>query len=194
MIRVAHMVSAVFTLAMLLGVLAPHIVLAQESGSQPFTTTAGAYEITVWEDPSNLAAGQMSFVVRVLNATTREPVPHASVVIRFDHKVLSKVAATASNTPDSPEYYKALVNEYAPDFWDISVEVTGSLGKVLVYVPSVEGPVLRSAPAGSLVFVVVSLVIVLAAWYMWRIMRGIERRRETNQADEGPDEEAASED
>ena len=193
-IRVVDVVGASLTLALLLGILAPHIVFAQENGSKPFTTKAGAYEITVWEDPSNLSAGQMLFVVRVLNAATREPVPDASVVIRFDHRVLSRVGATASNTPDSPEYYKALVNEYAPDFWEISVEATGSLGRGLVYVPSVQVPILRSARAGSLVFIGVSLVMVLAGAYMWRIMRGIERRRETSQADEGPGEETELED
>ena len=130
---------------MLLGVLGPHIVLAQESGSQPFTTTAGPYEITIWEDPSNLSLGQMLFVVRVINEATGEPVPNASVVIRFDHRVISKDGATASNTPDSPEYYKALINEYAPDVWKMSVEVTGSLGRVLVYVPSDPVPILRRA-------------------------------------------------
>ena len=190
MIRVVRVVSAFVTLVMLFGVLAPHVVLAQESGAKPFTTTAGPYEITIWEDPSNLSLGQMLFVVRVINEATGEPVPNASVVIRFDHRVISRDEATAFNTPDSPEYYQALVNEYAPDFWKISVEVTGSLGSVLVYVPSDQVPILRSAWAGSLVFIGVSLVIVLAGAYMWRIMRGIERRRETSQADEGPGEEA----
>jgi len=187
------MVIACLTLAMLFGVWAPHIVLAQETGGKPFTTTAGAYEITVWADPSNLSAGEMLFVVRVLNATTREPVPDASVVIRFDHKVLSKVGATASNTPESPEYYKALVNEYAPEFWQISVGVTGPLGRVSVDVPSVKAPILRSALAGNLVLVVVFIVMVLAGGYMWWIMRGLERRRDTNRADEGLGEDGEPE-
>jgi len=39
--RVVHKVSASLTIAMLLGVLAPHIVLAQGGSSKPFTTTAG---------------------------------------------------------------------------------------------------------------------------------------------------------
>ncbi len=65
---------------------------------------------------------------------------------------------------------------------------------LFVDVPSVKVPILRSAIAGNIIFIGVSLVIVLAVAYMWRIMRGIERRRESNQADEGPDEEGEPED
>ena len=65
---------------------------------------------------------------------------------------------------------------------------------LFVDVQSVEVPILRSAIAGNLVFIGVSLVIVLAMGYMWRIMRGIERRREANRADEGPGEEEEPED
>ena len=69
--------------------------------------------------------------------------------------------ATALNTPDSPEYYKAPVNMYTPGVWRIRVEVSSSLGRVLVDLPSVEVPRLRSYMSGSFVFIGLTLVLIL---------------------------------
>ena len=194
-IRVARMVCASLTLAILLGVLAPHIVLAQENGIERVNATTGDYEITVWEDPSNLATGRTSFVVRVLNATTGEPVPHTRVVIRFVHAALARYGrANALNTPDSPEYYEAPVTMYTPGVWKIRVEVSGSLGRVLVELAPVEVPRLRSYMSGSVVFIGVSLVVVLAGGYLWWSIRGQHRRRATSPANEGLGEEGEPED
>ena len=139
------MVCASLILAILLGVLAPHSVLAQENGIERVNETAGPYEITVWEDPSNLSAGRTSFVVRVLNATTGEPVPYASVLIRFTHATLVRYGrVTALNTPDSPEYYETLVNMYTPGDWRVRVDVSSSLCQASVEVPPVDVPRLGS--------------------------------------------------
>ena len=179
------MVSASLTLAMLLCVLAPDIVQAQETRIERVNATTRPYEITGWEDPSNLSAGRTLFVVRVLNATTGEPVPHAGVVIRFTHSVIVRYGrATALNTPDSPEYYEALVNMDAPGVWRIRVEVSSSLGRVLVDLPSVEVPRLRSYMSGSFVFIALVSVAVLAGGYLWWSARRAQRRRETSPLNE----------
>ena len=188
------MAGASLTLAMLFGVLAQQSVLAQEDGTRSFTATSGPYEITVWEDPANLSVGQMSFVVRVLNGTTGDPVPHASVLIRFTHATLVRYGrVNALSTSDSPGYYEALVNMYTPGDWRIRVDVSSSLGKASMEAPPVEVPRLRSYMSGSYVFIGVVLVLVLAGGFMWWIVRRQERRRATSPTNEGLSKEGEPE-
>ncbi|MFQ6029693.1 MAG: hypothetical protein ACE5Q6_19620, partial [Dehalococcoidia bacterium] len=193
--RSASAVGAALVLAMLLGALSSHIVLAQEKGIERVNEKAGPYEITVWEDPSDLSAGRTSYTVRVIEGTTGEPVPDANVVIRFTHAVLIRYGrSTALSTPGSPGYYGGRINMYTPGEWRTRVEVTSSLGKATVELPTVKVPRLRSYWSGSFVFLALMGSAVLAGGYLWWRAKQVRRGRASSPTSEGLGKEGEAED
>ncbi len=173
-------------LAPMVGALALSPALAQENGDEPFTTSAGPYQIEVWAVPSNLSLGQVIFAVKVLDSATKEPVPDPRVTIRVRHELEDTEGwGLAVRTNDIPGRYDAQMNLEAPGVWRVNVEVSSSLGQVSVEIPPVTVPAERGPSQGSIVFLALFWVLVLGALYVWWSARREQRKRAAHLSSEG---------
>ena len=165
-----------------LAAMAPATALAQEPLPEPYRETAGPYEISVLAAPSTLSIGEVTFVVTVVEAETREPVPDANVVVQVEHDLVCQEGCwgLAVHTTDVDEEFQAVMNLDHAGQWDISVEVESSLGQVTIQAPPVEIARPLRSTSGSLVFVGMTVVIVLGALYVTWTIRKAQRRRASN--------------
>ena len=173
--RMGKVAVLALALALAVGMLFPTPVLAQQGNEQQITETAGPYEIGVTAIPSTLSLGRVRFIITVLEAVSRQPVPDAEVLIRTrkEGEVTGGWALALSN-PEVPERYLATVNMDDPGTWTVQVEVSSALGHALVEVPPVEILTARRLTAGSFIFLGVFLVLILGGVYLWWSVR---RRR-----------------
>jgi hypothetical protein len=173
--------ALVFLLAAIAS-LNPVPALAQQSGTEPYQVNAGPYRIEVIANPSALSLGSVRYTVIVLNAQNAQPVSDARVLIRARHQGEGVEGwATALNNPVTPESYQAQIELNRPGAWVMSVEVSSSLGRVAVEVPSHRVPEPRQSRAGGLVFASISGVLVLGSVYLvWSIRRAQQKREAAN--------------
>jgi len=167
--------------------IAPLAAVAQENGGYQVKQIVGPHEIGVTVIPSNLSLGRVQFIVTVLNAATRQPVSDAQVRIRTRSVAHGTEGfAIALNGPAAPERYEALVRLDGSGVWQADVEVLSRVGDSLVEMPPLNVPDTRQFTAGSLVFVVAFLVVLLGGIYVgWRI-RQEQRKRAATPAPEEP--------
>lgn len=157
----------------------PTLGSAQGGGPEPFTVAAGPYRLAIVTDPSILSLGSVRLTIRVESSEDAGPVPDAKVVIRARHQTDGTVGwANALNTPSIPESYHARMELEGPGTWLLSIDVTSSLGRVEVEIPSVTVPEPRRTTSGGLVFVGVLLVLLLGAGYVTWTIRQSQRRRQ----------------
>lgn len=160
-------------------VVRPSLAYAQESGALQFQATAGGYEISVEEFSSNLSVGSSQILVTLLDADTGQGIDDARVVVRVKHDLSGEEGwVSALSFPNDPDLYKAQVSLTAPGKWRLWVEVDGRLGRVEVEILPLQIPALRSYTTGSFIFIAVSMVLVLGAFYLWRSSRKALEQRE----------------
>jgi hypothetical protein len=168
--------------ALALASVSPATAQAQEPLPEPHRETAGPYEISVLAAPSTLSIGEVTFVVTVVAAETREPVPDANVVVRVEHDLVCQEGCwgLAVHTTDVYEEYQAVMNLDHAGQWDVSVEVESPLGQATVQAPPVQIARPLRSTSGSLVFVGMTVVIVLGALYVTWTIRKAQKRRAAN--------------
>ncbi len=148
---------------------------------------AGGYDLFVEGEASNLSLGTALFSIAVLNAATGQPIPDARVVIRTEHLGEGGEGwATALSVPERPEIYRARMKLDYPGLWNVSVDISGPLGRAGVEVGTVIIPEPRQYLAGTLVFAGMSVILLGGtAYVVWTIRRSQRRReldRETSNA------------
>ena len=160
----------------------PPAALAQRGSPEPYQVEAGPFQLVINTDPSSLSLGTVRFDVTVSSSESADPVPNAKVVIRARHETEGTEGwANALNTPSNPERYEAQMELGGPGTWLMSIDVTSSLGRVEVPIPSISVPEPRQTTAGALVFVGVLVILILGGVYLtWTIRRSQQRRRTTD--------------
>ena len=164
--------------------LLPAAASAQESEREEVRYT-GAHDIRVVPVNYNLGVGSAQFAVFVTDPATGVPVPDAQVVMLAESAEEGNPGwAFATNTPATPERYIVHLKLDATGQWDISVDVSSSLGADLVDVTTLEVPSLNRLTQGSWVFFGMFGVIVLGIAYVWwSARRDYRRKRAAAQAD-----------
>jgi hypothetical protein len=159
---------AVLVLALAAWILLPISVMAQQDNEQQITEIAGPYKIGVTTIPSTLSLGRVQFVVTVVDSASRQPIPNARVLIhtRKESEVTGGWAIALSNS-EIPDRYQAIVEMDDPGIWTVQLEVSSSLGNILIDIPSVEILAARQLTAGSFVFIGVFLVLIMGSVYVW---------------------------
>jgi len=141
---------------------------AQDVPTSQFQTTAGDYYIGVEEFAASLSVGTVQFLVTLRDEDTGQGIDDALVRVRVKHdRSGQETSATAVNSPNTPERYRARVSLKASGTWRVWVEVDGRLGRVAVEVAPLDVPGLRRYSSGTLVFMVVFMVLILGAVYVW---------------------------
>ena len=156
---------------------------AAQQGDAPFHVDAGPYSIDVLANASNLSLGSVTYTITVLNAQDGQPVPDAVVLVRAQQAQGGEEGwANALNSPGVPSQYTARMELGGPGRWEMSVDVSSSLGRVEVEVPAQTVPSPRQSRAGSLVFIGVFLAILMGAGYLVWTIRRAQRKREAADA------------
>ena len=152
-------------------------VHAQKDTEEQVSEIVGPYEIGVVTNPLTPTFGDVHFTITVLNASTRQPVPEAQVLIHTRSEADGTEGwALALNISRVPERYEATVKLGVPGTWTVNVEVASAIGVVLVEVLPLEVREPTGSTAGGLVFVGVSLVFVLGGMYVWWSVRRLRKR------------------
>ena len=164
--------------------LLPATAAAQESEREEVRYT-GAHFLRVVPVNYNLGVGSAQFAVFVTDPATGAPVPDAKVVMLAESAEDGNPGwAFATNTPATPERYIVHLKLDSTGQWDISVDVSSSLGADLVDVTTLEVPSLNRLTQGSWVFFGMFGVIVLGIAYVWwSARRDYRRKRTAAQAD-----------
>lgn len=167
-------------------------VMAQQDLSGPERIdrrlAAGGYDLFIEGEASNLSLGTALFSVAVLNAATGQPIPDARVVLRTAHPASGEAGwATALSIPERPEIYRARMKLDYPGVWQVSLDVSGPLGRVEVAAGTVTIPEPRQYMAGTLVFAGVSTTLLAGTAYVVWTIRRAQRRREENYGNVGSD-------
>ena len=162
-------VAGVVLLALLLAwSLTTPTTQAQEDGVQRFREIAGPYEIKVAIVQSSLSLGTTLLAVYVVDQAKGQPIPDVRVLLHTKHEDgAAEGKVTAHNTPNEPERYDAQFTLDAPGIWQVTVEVDSSLGRVAVEIPPLTVAEARRISAGTFVFIVIFLVIIAGAVYLW---------------------------
>ena len=168
--------------ALALASVSPATAQAQDPLPEPYREIAGPYELGILAAPSTLSIGEVTFVVTVIDAATRQPVPDANVVVRVEHDLACREGCwgLAVHTTDVYEEYQAVMNLDHAGQWDVSVEVESPLGQATVQAPPVQIARPLRSTSGSLVFVGMTVVIVLGALYVTWTIRKAQKRRAAN--------------
>jgi hypothetical protein len=149
-------------------VVVPSPANAQETPTSQFQTTAGGYNIGVEEFVASLSVGTVQFLVTLRDEDTGQVIDDAHVLVRVKHdRSGEETSATAVNSPNTPERYRARLSLKASGTWRVWVEVDGRLGRVAVEVVPLDIPALRRYSAGTFVFMAVFMVLVSGAVYVW---------------------------
>ena len=165
-------------LALAVSSLAPSPARAQEGDGEQVRETLGPYDIGVTITQSTGSVGPVHFIITLLNATTRQPVPDARVRIRTRNEGDGTGGwALALNNPRVAERYEANVNLETGGTWEISIEVSSAMGEVLLEIPPLEIRETAQSSAGGFVFAGVALVIVLGGVFVWWSIHRGQRKR-----------------
>ena len=111
---------------------------------------------------SGLSLGKTLFAITIVEASSGQPVPGASVIVKsWRQSEESEIRAIALNTPTSLDRYDAVVDFDAPGTWHVSVEVDSDIGRVSVEMAQLEVPKTRSITGGTYVFMGVFAVLIM---------------------------------
>ena len=163
--------------------LLPYALEAQE-GNRPEAHYVGAHDIKVLPVNLNLGAGSAQYAVIVTHPETGEPVPDAKVVVVTSNSEESNPGwAHATNTPADPAQYNVHLKLDSTGEWEISTDVSSSLGADLVEVGTLEVPSVNRLTQGTWVFVGVFAAIFGGIAYVWWSARRNYLRKRAAQAD-----------
>jgi hypothetical protein len=176
--------TAICFLSLLVVVLiVPFTLEAQEEGKED-VHHVGAHDIRVLPVNLNLGAGSAQYAVIVTNPEDGEPVPDANVVLIASNSEEGNPGwAIATNSPAVPEQYDVHLKLDSTGEWEISADVSSSLGADLVEVTTLEVPSVNRLTQGTWVFVGVFAVIFGGIAYVWWSARRNYRRKRAAQAD-----------
>ena len=162
---------------------APLVVSAQEDGKDE-VHVVGAHDIRVVPVNLNLGAGSAQYAVFVTDPETGDPVPNAKVVMVTSNSEEGNPGwAIATNSPALPERYDVHLKLDSTGEWELSVDVSSSLGADLVDVTTLEVPSVNRLTQGTWVFVGVFALIIGGIVYVWWTARRDYRRKRAAQAD-----------
>lgn len=143
----------------------------------------GAHDIRVIPVNLNLGAGSAQYAVVVTDPETGEPVPDARVVLVASNQEESNPGwAIATNTPVDPQLYSVNLKLDSTGAWEISADVSSSLGADLVDVTTLEVPSVNRLTQGSWVFLGVFVAIMGGIAYVWWSARRDYIRKRSAQA------------
>ena len=160
---------------------APGPVSAQTEAEprELFWGRSGPYEIFVGIRPNEPLVGTIHFLVTALDATTRETVADARVlIVAIDEDGVPTQQSLAVNTPRSPDLYEANIAFSEPGRWMLRVDVQSDrMGEASFDVPLEVRPAPVSASlSGAIVFAGVLFVLVGGTLYLWYSARRTRRR------------------
>jgi hypothetical protein len=176
--------TAIYLLSLLVvALIVPFALEAQEEGKED-VHHVGAHDIRVLPVNLNLGAGSAQYAVIVTNPEDGEPVPDANVVLIASNSEEGNPGwAIATNSPAVPEQYDVHLKLDSTGEWEISADVSSSLGADLVEVTTLEVPSVNRLTQGTWVFVGVFAVIFGGIAYVWWSARRNYRRKRAAQAD-----------
>ncbi len=159
----------------LIFLLLPPLAYANEHATERFNETVGPYVINVTTEQSTHYSSEIRFVITVLDATTQEPVLDARVrILTINEADGTEGWALALNFPRNPQLYEADLKLDESGTWNVDIEVSGPLERVLFRVPSIEvkGTTGDGMGAAELVLAGVSLIALAGgAIYIWLTIR-----------------------
>ncbi len=180
--RAAMAALAVLLTLAAMSLLAP-VAAGQESGREE-VRYVGAHDIRVVPVNLNLGAGSAQFAVFVTHPETGDPVPDARVVMLTANETDSNPGwAFATNSPAFPERYDVHLKLDSTGKWNVSVDVSSSLGADLADVTTLDVPSVNRLTQGTWVFVGVFAAIMGGIAYVWWSARRDYRRKQAAQAD-----------
>ena len=155
--------------------LLPSLAYANEHANESFNETVGPYVINVTMEQSTPFSSEIRFLITVLNATTQEPVLDARVrILTINQADGTEGWALALNFPRNPELYEGDLKLDESGTWNVDIEVSGPLEKVLFRVPSIEvkGTIGDGMGAAELVLAGVSLIALAGGvMFIWLTIR-----------------------
>jgi len=144
-----------------------------------FRGRSGPYEIVVGIRPNEPLVGTIHFLVTALDATTREIVADARVlIVAIDEDGVPTQQSLAVNTPRSPDFYEANLNFEKPGKWMLRVDVGNDrMGEASFDVPLEVRPAPTSASrSGGILFAGVLVVLFGGTLYVWYSARRSRRQ------------------
>ena len=163
--------------------LLPATAAAQDSTREEVRHT-GAHDILVAPVNLNLGAGSAQYAIFVTHPETGAPVANARVVmLASNEKEDNPGWAIATNSPAIPERYDVHLKLDSTGEWNVSVDVSSSLGADLLDVTTLEVPSVNRLTQGTWVYVGVFVVILGGIGYVWWSARRDYRRKRAAQAD-----------
>ena len=142
----------------------------------------GSYEIIVGILPGEPRLGTVHFSITPLDFATLLPVADAEIIIvAKDQQGMPIYQARALNTPEFPQYYDANITFESAGFWTMVVDVSeDELGEATVQIAlAVEVQSIGAGKYGGLVFLIVFLVLIGGALYVWYSSRRLRRKTDS---------------
>ena len=174
---------AAMMVALAVALLFAGAVAAQE-GAREELRYVGDHDILVIPVNLNLGAGSAQYSVIVNHPETGSPVPDARVVLVTSHADESNPGwAIATNSPAQPAQYDAHLKLDSTGEWNISVDVSSSLGADFVDVTTLEVPSVNRLTQGTWVFLGVFIAILGGIAYVWISARRDYRRKRAAQGE-----------
>lgn len=164
-------------------------------GDRGVDVVAGPHNVRVVMINSNLAAGFIQMAFFITDANTGEIVSDARVVIMANNPEEAYEGwGTAHNSPGNPRRYDGRMNLGSTGKWDISIDVSSSLGQGGTKALSVEVPALNRYTNGSLVFFAIFAAMGVGIAYLFWSTKRENRRRSAAlaAAQEAPGDEPQS--
>jgi hypothetical protein len=125
-------VVCVFVLSL---ILPPSSFLRADGGTLCLLERVGGYQVAIFTSPTPLRAGPVDVSILVQDASTRERVPGARVVVRLKRHGTTEPALEYEATTEAATnklFHAAKFDLPESGHWDIEVRVDGSLGPARV--------------------------------------------------------------
>jgi hypothetical protein len=141
---------------------------AAQEGDREEAHHVGAHDIRVVPVNLNLGAGSAQFAVFVTDPQTGGTVPDAKVVLVTSNSDDGNPGwAIATNSPALPERYDVHLKLDSTGEWDVSADVSSSLGADFVEVTTLDVPSVNRLTQGTWVFVGAFVMIMGGIGYVW---------------------------
>jgi hypothetical protein len=173
-------------LLMLAGFASGATACTRQGDSKRSEELNGPYKVTGQVDQTSPDSGIVLVTATVTERATNAPVSDAKVrILRARAGADDQRWTFATLAPQIPGRYEARLGLEGTGTWNLSVEVIGPLGRVTESLPSTTVQERQTSLAGVVVFVIVFVVLVLGAVYVWWSARRELRKREAASARRG---------
>jgi hypothetical protein len=175
----ARLLSVVIAAATALSVAGVAMAQEDEAARELLHETSGTFDIRLQVEPAEVLAGVVHFVVAVLAAGDSTPVEGAVVNIVATDPEGSAVQSRAVSTPINPGVYEANLVLEPGGLWTISLDVTvAGVGSASHEVSlSVAELDLSAGLAGTALWLLTTVALVVGGMYLWRRSRAALSRR-----------------